>query len=60
MKKYIVSMREVWIQMYSAEAESKEEALDIVAEGGGDLIEGAFEFSHSLGKDTWNVEEDKN
>jgi hypothetical protein len=57
--KFRVGVKEVWEQGYHVEAESPEEALEIVAAGGGELIEGDFEYSRSLDSDGWSVEEAK-
>jgi len=60
MPEYIVAMREVHIQPVRVTAESPEEAIAITADGGGDFIEGGFEFSHTLDRDLWTVEEVSN
>jgi len=65
--KYIVKMKEVWIQEVEIEADNAEEAVDLVADGQGDFVglakgekiperEG-FEFSHTLDRDDWEVKE---
>lgn len=56
-KSFIVNVREVYIQPYKVEAETNEEAIRIVADGGGDLMEDCLEYSHTLDPDTWTVEE---
>lgn len=57
MPKYYVDMREVWIQTVVVEAESREDAIAAAAEGEGEPVDGAFEYSYSLDPDDWNVEE---
>jgi len=55
--KFYVTVPEVYYQGYEVEAESKEEAIKIIADGGGDLIEGDFEYSHTVDDlGTWHVE----
>ena len=58
MPEYIVQMKEVWVQAVKITAQTKEEAIDLVAEGQGEFIESdkGFEFSHTLPKEEWNVE----
>ena len=48
MKKYIVYAREVHIQPYRVEAESKTDAIAGVLNGHGEFIEEKGEFSHLL------------
>jgi len=50
---FIVGLREVRIQPYWVLAETHEEAVRLVADGDGDILE----YSHSLDPDTWTVEE---
>jgi len=59
LKKFEVNVREVHIQPYSVEANSKEEALQIVRDCGGEIIEGAMSYSHVLHSSTWTVDEVK-
>lgn len=56
-KEYIVTVREVHCQGYRVIALSPKGAKQFVADGGGDLIEDTFEYSHTLDPDTWMVEE---
>lgn len=56
-KTFIVNVREVHIQPFRVEAETRQEAIEIVADGGGDLMEGCLEYSHTLDPDTWTVDE---
>lgn len=53
--KYIVNVREVHIQPYEVEAISPEDAAQAVADGEGDLIEGGFEYSHTLDRSLWDM-----
>ena len=59
MKKYIVCVREVWIQMLKVEAESDSEAIEIVERGGGKEIENMLEYSHTLDSEYWTVDKDE-
>jgi len=54
---YIVGVREIWIQSYMVEANSKEEAIKLVKEGNYSKIE-TFndEYSHTLHSDLWTAE----
>ena len=55
--KFIVEVREVWIQPVEMEAESEEKAIERVREGEGKSIEDGFEYSHTLSVDKWTVHE---
>lgn len=55
---YIVSKREVWVQMVEVDATSKEEALRLVENGGGLMLDDTLEYSHDLSTDLWTVEEE--
>ncbi len=57
--KYIVHVREVWVQSVEVEANSPEEAKQRICEGKGYTIEDRFEFSRSLEPETWTVEKVK-
>lgn len=57
MNEYIVSVREVNIQPYRVKASSADAAVRIVADGGGEFVDNALEFSHRLDRSTWTVEE---
>lgn len=41
------------------DADTPEAAIALVADGDGDEIEGAGEYSHTLDPDTWTVEADR-
>ncbi|HUT58513.1 MAG TPA: hypothetical protein VNA25_11770 [Phycisphaerae bacterium] len=60
MSKFHVQIREVHVNHVEVEAETEEEAKDIaekmLARGVDDL---SLEYSHTLSKDHWTVEEDK-
>ena len=66
-RKYIVKMKEVWIQEVEIEAENAEEAVDLVADGQGDFVGLApgekipervgFEFQCTNDKEDWEVVE---
>ena len=57
MKTFEVKVREVHIQPYLIQAEDEEHAKDLIEEGGGEIIEDGFEYSHMMDKDTWEVME---
>ncbi len=54
-KKFVVTIREVYIQPYKVKAKNEDEAIDIVRNGGGELWEDMFEYSHTLDSDSWTV-----
>jgi hypothetical protein len=56
MGKFIVYVREVHVQGYAVEARDERHAKELVREGGGDLLEDHFEYSHTLDLETWTVE----
>lgn len=53
--KYIVTVREVWVEAYEVEAESEDEAKELVVKDDCMAIEDSFEFSHVQSRDTWDV-----
>lgn len=55
--KFIVSTREMWIQDVEVEAADAADALSLVREGGGELVDDGFEYSHTLEPETWTVRE---
>jgi len=57
-KKFIVQVREVHINSISVEADSPEDAIDLVRDGDADDSI-SLEYSHTLDPDNWSVEEDK-
>ncbi len=56
-KRYIVGVREVWEQAKEVDADSPEDAIRLVAQGHGECIENAFEYSHDRPSEEWTVEE---
>lgn len=46
--KYQVDLQEVWVQTFEVEADSPEEASERVLDGEGEVVDTAFEYSHSL------------
>ena len=57
-KAYIVGVREIHIRHYSVNADSEEEAKDLVYQQDESVVDIGFEeFSHCLDRDTWSVEE---
>lgn len=57
LRKYTVNVREVHIQPTSIMASSPEDAIKRVADGEGEIIDNALEYSHTLDRDKWTVEE---
>lgn len=58
MAKFIVTIQEVWTQLVEVEASSEEEAIDKVVDGEGYYIDNALEYSHTLDRAFWTVEEE--
>lgn len=56
-KTYIVTVYEVHVQEHEVQARNPEEAKAIVADGGGEPVEGSFAFSHTWDTDDWRVKE---
>lgn len=54
-KKYLVEVREVWVQMVEIEAEYENEAIQKVSQGQGEQLEGCFEYSHTLDPEYWTI-----
>jgi len=54
MPKFIVEVREVWVQPVEIEAETEEEAIKRVADAEGDW-DGQAEYSHTLDPETWTI-----
>jgi hypothetical protein len=54
--RFIVTTREVWTQGISVEANTAAEAIDIVRDGGGELVDDLFEYSNTSDPETWTVE----
>jgi hypothetical protein len=54
-KKFLVSVREVYIQVVEVVAASPKDAIGRVADGQGELMSSP-EYSHTLELDTWTVE----
>lgn len=48
MPKYHVDIQEIWVQTMEIEAESSEEAVDLVLAGNGEVVDDALEYSHTL------------
>lgn len=55
MKKYMVSVPELWYTSVEVDAETPEEALEIVKDGGGEYFSDA-DYSRTLEMDLTNVE----
>lgn len=56
-KTFIVNVREVHVQMVQIEADSAEEASNKVEGGEGVYPDDKLEYSHTLDKSTWTVDE---
>ena len=57
-KTYLVGVREVHLRFYSVQAESEEEARDLVNQRAPEVTDiEELEYSHELPQDTWSVEE---
>lgn len=56
MSKFVVFMREVYVQGYEVDANDEKEAIEKVRDGDGELLEDHFEYSHTLDSETWTVE----
>lgn len=56
MPKFRVIRREIHVQGVLVEAGTPEQAVEIVREGGGELDEAHFEYSHTMSPDSWTVE----
>lgn len=55
-KVFVVEVKEVHVQSYRVYgAKTPEMAKKIVEDGGGDIDEAAFEYSHTLPSDGWRV-----
>ena len=57
MKKYVVLVQEIHYAHMAIEANSEEEAVNLVRDGEGEQIE--LEYSSTNDPDTWNVQEGK-
>ena len=60
--KYRVLVREVWVHAVYVEADSKEEAIEMAADIGNRETgeeEHNLEYSHTLSKETWTVDEEE-
>lgn len=54
---FYVNVREVWIQSYRVEADSKLEAIMKVESGSEEaFVTGSIEFSHRLNSNTWTAD----
>lgn len=58
MSEFIVYVREVWIQAVKIEAATKTDAIEMVANGEGETLDGELEYSHTLDTDTWEAEQE--
>ena len=56
MPKFVVNVREVWINPTVIEAATEAEAIEAVSCGDGDSLGGEFEYSHTLDPDVWTIE----
>lgn len=56
MPKYIVWVREVWVQPFEVLAADQADAVKRVHDGEGVLVENALEYSETLEPTTWTVQ----
>ncbi len=56
MPKYKVIAKEIWLQEYTVEANTEEEARRLVDEGEGSAVENSFNFYELYGEESWIVE----
>jgi hypothetical protein len=56
MAKYIVAVREIHIQLVEVEAETEEDAKQVVRDGDGDYLDGTLEYSDTMNSETWTVD----
>jgi hypothetical protein len=59
MPKYIVKVRERWIQNVAIDASSPDQAIQKVVNGEGDYNSNGTEYYDTLDPETWTVEEVK-
>jgi hypothetical protein len=56
MPKYVVEVREVWVQKREIEADNPNEAIQKVKNGEGEDVENGMEYSHTLEDyDNWGI-----
>lgn len=60
MPRYIVSVPEVWFQQVAVEADSAEDAIEKVENGGGEYLDNELSYSHTMEQDaqSWGVHEE--
>lgn len=58
-KKFAVSVKEVWVQVYEVDANTPEEAIQKTVSGEAKVSDGRIEYSHQLDTSTWSAEEEK-
>jgi hypothetical protein len=59
MTTFIVSVREVHVQQVKIDAASEDEAKNKVADGEGEYLDDKLEYSHTLDKALWTVDQVK-
>jgi len=59
MPEFTVCIREVWIQKVKVEAKDKAEAIQLVAGGSGNHLEGKYDlaFDHTMDTDCWTFDD---
>lgn len=57
-KTYIVTTREIWTQKVRVKAESPEDAIRAVGDGGSEYLDDTNEYSQLAPEETWTVEEE--
>jgi hypothetical protein len=56
MKQYIVRRREIWVSCVKIDADSTDEAKQLVYAGEGEELDDLLEYSHTLDTNSWDVE----
>lgn len=56
LNKYIVNVREVWVQGIEIEALNEKDAIEAISKGKGVVLEDLFEYSHCLDEKFWTIE----
>lgn len=59
--KFIIKVKEVWVQAYRVEAKTKEEAIKKMTDLSSDIeiLDGSMELSHWLNPEHWIIDPEK-
>ena len=57
MPRYTVRVREVHVAYFEIDANTPDDAVQAVVDGGGELVN--TEYSHTLDRNVWDVEDEK-